>query len=123
MTGVQTCALPIYLPQQSTDFIFSIVSEELGFIGGLLIFALFLYIMIRLLLIIRNVRSLFSATLVAGIVAIILFHFKINVGMAMGVMPITGIPLLFLSYGGSALWSISIGVGMCIGIGARKFEQ
>lgn len=112
-----------YLPQQSTDFIFSIISEELGFFGGLVIFALFLYILIRLLQIIRSVRSLSSATFVAGIFAIILFHFMINAGMAMGVMPITGIPLLFLSYGGSALWAICIGVGLSLGIGARKYDS
>ena len=112
-----------YLPQQSTDFIFSIISEELGFIGGVFIFALFFYILIRLAISIPGTRSLESSTFLSGIFGIILFHFLINTGMAMGVMPITGIPLLFLSYGGSSLWAISIGVGISLGIGARRYES
>lgn len=112
-----------YLPQQSTDFIFSIISEELGFLGGVVIFFLFLYIIIRLLISVRSVRSIFYGSYVSGVVSIILFHFMINAGMAMGVMPITGIPLLFLSYGGSSLWAICIGVGLSLGIGARRFDS
>jgi rod shape determining protein RodA len=112
-----------YLPQQSTDFIFSIISEELGFMGGIVIFALFFYILIRLALSVRSVKSVFSASFVAGIFGIVLFHFMINAGMAMGVMPITGIPLLFLSYGGSSLWAICIGVGLSLGIGARRYDS
>jgi rod shape determining protein RodA len=111
-----------YLPQQSTDFIFSIISEELGFLGGIIIFALFLYILIRLALTIKNLKSLSAASFVAGIFGIILFHFMINAGMTMGIMPITGIPLLFLSYGGSSLWAICIGIGLSLGIGARRFD-
>jgi rod shape determining protein RodA len=112
-----------YLPQQSTDFIFSIISEELGFIGGIFVFSLFFYILIRLAISIRGTRSLESSTILSGIFGIILFHFLINAGMAMGVMPITGIPLLFLSYGGSSLWAISLGVGISLGIGARRYES
>jgi rod shape determining protein RodA len=111
-----------YLPQQSTDFIFSIISEELGFIGGLAIFSLYLLVALRLLLSSRTVVSRFQRGVIAGVVSMILFHFMINVGMAMGIMPITGIPLLFLSYGGSSLWSASIGIGLCLGIGARRYE-
>jgi len=112
-----------YLPQQSTDFIFSIISEELGFLGGIVIFSLFFYILVRLALSLRSIRSIASASFVSGIFGIILFHFLINAGMAMGVMPITGIPLLFLSYGGSSLWTICIGVGLSLGIGARKYDS
>jgi rod shape determining protein RodA len=112
-----------YLPQQSTDFIFSIISEELGFIGGIFIFSLFLYILLRLAFSIRGTRKIEASTYVTGIFGILLFHFLINAGMAMGVMPITGIPLLFLSYGGSSLWAISIGVGLCLSIGARRYDS
>jgi rod shape determining protein RodA len=112
-----------YLPQQSTDFIFSIISEELGFIGGIFIFTLFLYILLRLAFSIRGTRTLSASTYIAGVFGILLFHFLINAGMAMGVMPITGIPLLFLSYGGSSLWAISIGVGLCLSIGARRYDS
>ncbi|MFH2115508.1 MAG: FtsW/RodA/SpoVE family cell cycle protein, partial [Spirochaetota bacterium] len=111
-----------YLPEQSTDFIFSIISEEIGFVGGLVIFSLYLFILIRLALSLRNVRSQFQITFVSGLFGIILFHFLINTGMAMGIMPITGIPLLFLSYGGSSLWAVSVGLGLALGIGARRYE-
>lgn len=111
-----------YLPQQSTDFIFSIISEELGFIGGLAIFSLYLLVALRLLLSSRTVVSKFQRGVIAGVVSMLLFHFMINAGMAMGIMPITGIPLLFLSYGGSSIWSASIGIGLCLGIGARRYE-
>lgn len=111
-----------YLPQQSTDFIFSIISEELGFIGGIIIFSLFLFILIRLAMSMRNLRSLNQRSFVAGMFAMIFFHFMINAGMAMGIMPITGIPLLFLSYGGSSLLAASVGLGLCLGIGARRYE-
>ena len=112
-----------YLPQQSTDFIFSIISEELGFLGGIVVFGLFFYILVRLALSMRKLRDVASSAFVAGVFGIIFFHFMINAGMAMGVMPITGIPLLFLSYGGSSLWSICVGVGLCLGIGARRFDS
>jgi rod shape determining protein RodA len=111
-----------YLPEQSTDFIFSIISEEMGFAGGVVIFSLYLFILIRLVLSLRNIKSQFQITFVAGLFGIILFHFLINTGMAMGIMPITGIPLLFLSYGGSSLWAVSVGLGLALGIGARRFE-
>jgi len=112
-----------YLPQQSTDFIFSIVSEELGFVGGIAIFALYLFILVRLALSLRNLRDPFQACVVAGVFGMIFFHFMINVGMAMGIMPITGIPLLFMSYGGSSLWAVCLGLGLCLGIGARKYDS
>lgn len=111
-----------YLPAQSTDFIFSIISEEMGFIGGLIIFSLYFFILIRLILSLRNVRSHFQITFVAGLFGMLLFHFFINTGMAMGIMPITGIPLLFLSYGGSSLLAVSCGLGLALGIGARRYE-
>jgi rod shape determining protein RodA len=111
-----------YLPEQSTDFIFSIVSEELGFIGGIIIFLLYFFILVRLLISLRYVKSHFQVTFVSGLFGMILFHFLINTGMAMGIMPITGIPLLFLSYGGSSLWAVCIGLGLALGIGARRYD-
>ncbi|AEJ19531.1 rod shape-determining protein RodA [Gracilinema caldarium] len=112
-----------FLPQQSTDFIFSIFSEEMGFIGGLLLFALFLLIVLRLLNIMKTTSDLFGAYIVAGFSGMLVFHFLINVGMTMGIMPITGIPLLFLSYGGSSLLSAFIGIGIALSIYVRRFEH
>ena len=105
-----------YLPQRSTDFIFSIIGEEWGFIGGLIIFSLLLIIVLRGITIISTCRDQFGINIGVGIICMILFHFTINVGMTMGVMPITGIPLLFLSHGGSSLLISMVSVGLLINI-------
>ncbi|QQO08161.1 rod shape-determining protein RodA [Breznakiella homolactica] len=112
-----------FLPQQSTDFIFSIFSEEWGFIGGLLVFSLFLLMLLRLVKIMRSTSDPFGSYIVAGFAAMVSFHFLINVGMAMGIMPITGIPLLFMSYGGSSLTSAMIGIGLSLSIYVRRFQH
>jgi rod shape determining protein RodA len=112
-----------FLPQQSTDFIFSIFTEEWGLLGGLLVFSLFLLICLRLIKLIKTTSDSFGAYIAAGLAAMYSFHFLVNVGMAMGVMPITGIPLLFMSYGGSALISAMIGVGLAMSIHVRRFQR
>jgi len=109
-----------FLPQQSTDFIFSILSEELGFLGGCIVFFLYLAIFIRILFIMRHCPNRFGIYISAGIFGMITFHFFINVGMVMGIMPITGIPLLFLSYGGSSLLTVMTCMGLLMSINARK---
>jgi rod shape determining protein RodA len=112
-----------FLPQQSTDFIFSIFSEEWGFLGGLLVFMLFLIICLRLVRIMKVTLDPFGAYIAAGLSAMYIFHFLINVGMTMGIMPITGIPLLFMSYGGSALTSAMTGIGLALSIYTRRFQH
>lgn len=112
-----------FLPQQSTDFIFSIFSEEMGFIGGLLLFSLFLLIVLRLVHIMKTTSDPFGAYIVAGFSSMLVFHFLINVGMTMGIMPITGIPLIFMSYGGSSLLSALLGIGISLSIYVRRFEH
>jgi rod shape determining protein RodA len=112
-----------FLPQQSTDFIFSIFSEEWGFLGGILVFALFLLICLRLIRITRTTSEPFGASICAGLSAMYIFHFMINVGMTMGIMPITGIPLLFMSYGGSALVSAMTGIGLALSVHVRRFSR
>jgi rod shape determining protein RodA len=109
-----------YLPQQSTDFIFSIFSEEWGFVGGLLVFVLFCYICLRFLHVCRTSNDAFGANIAAGLAGMFIFHFVINVGMAMGIMPIPGIPLLFMSYGGSSMLCAMIGVGLVLSIFKRR---
>jgi rod shape determining protein RodA len=111
-----------YLPQQSTDFIFSIIAEEWGFLGGLTVFGLFLVLLRRSAAIMRSLRDKYSLYTTAGVMGMIFFHFMINAGMAMGIMPITGIPLFFLSYGGSSLWVILISIGLLLGISARRYR-
>lgn len=112
-----------FLPQQSTDFIFSIFSEEWGFLGGLAVFALYYLIAHRLLKTMKTTADPFGAYICGGIASVIVFHFMINVGMTMGVMPITGIPLLFMSYGGSSLLAMMTGLGIAMSIYTRRFEH
>jgi rod shape determining protein RodA len=112
-----------FLPQQSTDFIFSIFTEEWGLLGGILVFALFLLICLRLVNLIKITTDSFGAYIATGLAAMYAFHFLINVGMAMGVMPITGIPLHFMSYGGSALISAMAGIGLALSIHIRRFNR
>ena len=109
-----------FLPQQSTDFIFSILSEELGFAGGAFVFVLYLVLMIRTIFIIKNCSNSFGIYIASGILGLLFIHFFINVGMVMGIMPITGIPLLFLSYGGSSLLTVMTCMGLLMSINYRK---
>ena len=110
-----------FLPQQSTDFIFSILAEEWGFFGGFLVFALFLIILLRGIRIMYIARDDFALCIGAGVVGMIFFHVVVNIGMAMGIMPITGIPLFFLSYGGSSLWTGLLGIGLLLNIYFRRY--
>jgi rod shape determining protein RodA len=112
-----------FLPQQSTDFIFSIFTEEWGLLGGLLVFALFLLICLRFVRLMKITQDPFGSYIVAGLSAMYSFHFLVNVGMTMGIMPITGIPLLFMSYGGSAVISAMTGVGLSLSIHVRRFRR
>lgn len=111
-----------YIPQQSTDFIFSIIAEEWGFLGGLLVFGLFFLLLYRCVSLMRSARDRYALYVSAGLFGMFFFHFMINAGMAMGIMPITGIPLFFLSYGGSSLWTALVGVGILLGISARRYR-
>ena len=110
-----------YLPQQSNDFIFSIIAEETGFLGGMVVFGCFFVLIIRGFIIANSSKDSFGSYLCFGIIAMIFFHFVVNIGMAMGIMPITGIPLLFLSYGGSSLWTSMIAAGIMINIYYRRY--
>jgi rod shape determining protein RodA len=111
-----------FLPQQSTDFIFSIYSEEWGFLGGIMVFLLFLLITLRLVKIMKTTSDPFGCYITAGLAGMYIFHFLVNVGMTMGIMPITGIPLLFMSYGGSSLITAMTGIGLALSIHKRRFQ-
>ena len=101
-----------FLPSQHTDFIFAVLAEKLGFVGSLLMLSLFVVLCMQIIKIGRRARDRFGSFLCVGIVGMILFHLLINVGMNMGIMPVTGIPLPLLSAGGSSML-VSL---MCIGI-------
>ncbi len=111
-----------FLPQQSTDFIFSILAEEWGFAGGLAVFVLYLCILLRILMILRVTTNTYGYFIATGILFMLFFHFIVNVGMVMGMMPITGIPLVFLSYGGSSLWTAMICIGLVMSINYRRLD-
>jgi rod shape determining protein RodA len=101
-----------YVPEQETDFIFTAVAEQLGLAGGLFVIVAFVVIVWRLLVIASNARDRFGALIAAGIAAMIVFHAFINIGMTIGIMPVTGIPLPFLSQGGSFYMAMSLALGI-----------
>jgi len=109
-----------YLPEQSTDFIFSILAEETGFLGSLLVFVLFSIVILRALYIAYTSQDRFGSFIAVGIAAMLAYHVIQNIGMAIGVMPITGIPLFFLSYGGSSLWTALMSMGLLLSIHYRR---
>lgn len=111
-----------FLPQQSTDFIFSIFSEEMGFVGGIIMFSAFFCILLRILYIIKQTTNNYSCYIASGILGMFFFHFIVNVGMVMGIMPITGIPLPFMSYGGSALLTNMLAIGLVMSINSRRLD-
>lgn len=109
-----------FLPEHHTDFIFSVVGEELGFVGASIILLLYLFVIYRSLLIAFQAKDMFGTLIVIGITSMFLFHILVNVGMTIGVMPITGIPLPLLSYGGSSMLSNLLALGLILNIGMRR---
>lgn len=97
-----------FVPEQSTDFIFCTVGEEWGFVGSLVVILLYLALCVRIILMAERQRSDFSRIYGYGVAAILFFHFFVNIGMTIGLMPVIGIPLPFFSYGGSSLWAFTI---------------
>ena len=107
----------VFLPAQHTDFVFSVVGEELGFLGVLVALLLFLYLLSRLVRVARRATDPFSSLVVFGVVGLILTHVFENVGMTVSLMPITGIPLPFFSYGGSFLVACCLALGVVMRVG------
>ncbi len=111
-----------YVPAQHTDFIFTVVGEELGFVGGAVLLALFALLVWRTWRTALLSTDFFGTLLCVGILAMFAFQVFENMGMTMGIMPITGIPLPFMSYGGSALISSFIAVGLVANVHMRRFS-
>jgi rod shape determining protein RodA len=109
-----------YVPEQSTDFIFCTVGEEWGFIGSIILIGIFIVLISRILQIAERQRISFSKYYAYGVASIILFHFFVNVGMTMGLVPVIGIPLPFISYGGSSMMSFSIMLGILIKLDSER---
>lgn len=109
-----------YVPEQSTDFIFCTVGEEQGFIGSITILGLFLFLIIRILKIAERQRLKFFRNYAYGVAGLLLIHFVINVGMTLGLLPIIGIPLPLLSYGGSSLLAFTMMLGVLLRFDSQR---
>ena len=110
-----------YVPEQRTDFIFTVVGEELGFVGSALLLALLGVLLWRGLRIAAMARDPAGSLIAAGVVSMLVFQAFINVGMTIGIMPITGIPLPFVSYGGSSLIASFLAIGLLENVHMRRF--
>jgi rod shape determining protein RodA len=111
-----------YIPVQSTDFIFTVVAEDLGFVGGLIVLTLFGLLVWRILLIGWQAQDAFGMMIAVGLASMIVFQLFVNVGMVTGIMPVTGIPLPFITYGGSSLISLMFGMGILQSIRMRSHK-
>ena len=112
-----------FVPEQSTDFIFSSIGEEFGFAGSTLLILVYLALFYRVLYLAERQRSKFSRVYGYCVVCILFFHFLINMGMAIGVAPVIGIPLPFISYGGSSLLSFTLLLFVFLRLDTQRYEQ
>lgn len=111
-----------FVPEQTTDFIFSTIGEEFGFVGTFVVIALFLFLMLRLVFLAERQRSSFSKNYAYCVIGIIFFHFIINIGMVTGLGPVIGVPLPFVSYGGSSLWGFTLLLFIFLKMDAKRME-
>ena len=109
-----------FVPEQSTDFIFCTVGEEWGFVGSMVVIGIYLTLLLRIVNIAERQRTPFARIYAYGVASILFFHFAINIGMTIGIVPIIGIPLPFISYGGSSLWSFTILLFIMLKFDANK---
>jgi rod shape determining protein RodA len=112
-----------FVPEQSTDFIFCTVGEEWGFAGTSVVVLLFLTLFVRLILLSERQRSAFSRIYGYSVAVILFFHFMVNIGMTIGMMPVIGIPLPFFSYGGSSLWAFTILLFIFLRLDASRLDH
>lgn len=111
-----------YVPEQSTDFVFTVVGEELGLLGSGFLILLFGFITYRMWRAAATARDLFGTLVCVGVLCMFVFQIFENIGMTMGIMPITGIPLPFISYGGSSTLAAFAGIGLVLNVGMRRFS-
>ena len=111
-----------FVPEQQTDFIFTAVAEQFGFVGSATVLLLYGFICFRIWRIARIARDTFGTLLCVGVLAMFLFSIFENVGMAMGIMPVTGIPLLLLSAGGSSTITAFAAIGLVLNVHMRRFR-
>jgi rod shape determining protein RodA len=110
-----------FLPARHTDFIFAVLSEEMGFVGSMGLLFVLLFVGLRLLRASKEAKDKIGVYLVAGVLAIFLFHVMVNIGMVVGLLPIVGIPLPFVSAGGSSLVASFAGMSLCMNVKMRRY--
>lgn len=121
MEGTRTTGK--FVPEQDTDYIFSTVGEEWGFIGSALVVIAFVFLIIRVLHLAELQKNQFSRVYGYGVASILFFHFMINIGMVMGLIPTIGIPLPFFSYGGSGLWGFTILLFIFVKLDSNRINE
>ncbi|MDC0549140.1 rod shape-determining protein RodA [Alphaproteobacteria bacterium] len=112
-----------YLPEKHTDFIFTLISEELGFFGAMIIILTFCVLIFSIAKISFSVETLFSKVIVFGVSLLIFLYLTLNIGMVCGLLPVVGAPLPLISYGGTALFTILISIGVVLSINVHKNEE
>jgi len=110
----------VNLPVKTTDFVWGVLAEELGFVGGIVVLALFVALLWRILVSAWRANDRFAMLVASGLASMILFQVCVNVGMVLGLLPITGIPLPFITYGGASLVSLALGLGILQGANIRR---
>ena len=118
MAGTQTKL--DFLPEQHTDFIFSVMAEEWGFVGGVVIFGLFFALIMWSINIAMQSKDHFGTLLAVGLVAFIFWHVVVNIGMVLGLLPVVGVPLPFVSYGRTSLLTMMIAIGLLLNVSSRR---
>ncbi len=111
-----------FLPEQHTDFIFSVLGEELGLIGAVVLLALYFWLIYRILKIGSYSKDSFGALLCTGVATMFTFQILVNIGMTISVMPVTGLPLPFMSYGGSSMMLNMLSIGVVLNVGMRRHK-
>ena len=111
-----------FVPEQSTDFIFCTIGEEWGFLGSAFVVALYITFLLRIIFVAERQRSVFSKIYGYGVASILFFHVAINIAMTIGLAPVIGIPLPFISYGGSSLWAFTILLFIFINLDSYRLQ-
>ena len=111
-----------FLPEQHTDFIFSVLGEELGLLGGFILLTFYFLLIYRILKVGAFSKDTFGALLCTGVATMITFQVLVNVGMSLGIMPVTGLPLPFMSYGGNAMLLNMMSIGVVLNVGMRRHK-
>jgi len=110
-----------FLPEKHTDFVFAVLAEEWGFVGTFVLLTLYGMLLARLLVIAWKARDRFGSFLAVGVVGMAFWQLLINIGMNIGVLPVVGVPLPLLSYGGSSLLTMLVALGLALNVSTRRF--